>query len=56
MVAIDPTVTGQLGQAHPLAPHVGDFLTDLANAGVSGHTLRACSPPEAPCTSRIPPK
>jgi integrase/recombinase XerC/integrase/recombinase XerD len=39
MTAMDPAVTEQLGQAHPLARHIGDFLTDLANA--SAHTLRA---------------
>jgi integrase/recombinase XerC/integrase/recombinase XerD len=39
-MAMDP-VAEQLGRAHPLARHVGDFLTDLANAGASGHTLRA---------------
>jgi len=37
---MDP-VAEQLGRAHPLARHVGDFLTDLANANASGHTLRA---------------
>ena len=31
----------ELGQAHPLARHIGDFLTNLADAGASGHTLRA---------------
>jgi integrase/recombinase XerC/integrase/recombinase XerD len=34
-------VTEELGLACPLARYVGDFLTDLANAGASGHTLRA---------------
>jgi len=34
-------VAGQLELAHPLARHVGGFLTDLANANASGHTLRA---------------
>ncbi len=38
---MDPVVLQELGRAHPLARHVGDFLTDLANASVSGHTLRA---------------
>jgi len=32
MTAMDPAVTEQLGQAHPLARHIGDFLTGLANA------------------------
>jgi integrase/recombinase XerD len=41
MTAVDPAVTGQLGQAHPLARHIGDFLTGLANAGASAHALRA---------------
>ncbi len=41
MTTMDPAVTGELGQAHPLARHIGDFLTDLANAGASDHTLRA---------------
>src|SRR5712691_936521 len=41
MTAVDPVVLQELGRAHPLARHVGDFLTDLANASVSGHTLRA---------------
>ena len=36
----DGPVIEQLGRAQPLAWHVGDFLTDLANAGASGHTLR----------------
>ena len=31
----------ELGQAHPLARHIGNFLPDLANSGASGHTLRA---------------
>ena len=38
---MDPAVTGEPGQAPPLARHIGDFLTDLANAGAAGHTLRA---------------
>ena len=38
---MNQAVTEQPGQAHPLARHVGDFLTDLANANASGHTLRA---------------
>jgi hypothetical protein len=41
MAAMPPAVIGKLGQAHALARHIGDFLTDLANAGASGHTLRA---------------
>ncbi len=38
---MDPVVIEQLGIAHPLARHVGDFLADLANANASAHTLRA---------------
>lgn len=38
---MDQVVLQELGRAHPLARHVGDFLTDLANASASGHTLRA---------------
>jgi integrase/recombinase XerD len=33
--------TGQLGPEHPLARHLGDFLTDLSNANASGQTIRA---------------
>jgi integrase/recombinase XerD len=40
-MAIDPVVNEQLGREHPLARHLGDFLTDLANAGASGQTIRA---------------
>jgi len=36
--AVDPVIE-QLGQAHLLAWHIGDFLTDLANANASRHTL-----------------
>jgi hypothetical protein len=38
MAAMPPAAIGKLGQAHALARHIGDFLTDLANAGASGHT------------------
>jgi hypothetical protein len=38
---MDQVVIEELGQTHPLAWHIGDFLTDLANVGTSGHTLRA---------------
>ncbi|GLW06950.1 hypothetical protein Misp01_20800 [Microtetraspora sp. NBRC 13810] len=38
---IDPIIAEQLGRAHPLARHLDDFLTDLANAGTSPHTRRA---------------
>jgi hypothetical protein len=38
---VDPVVTGQLGSEHPLARHLGDFLTDLSNANASGQTVRA---------------
>ena len=41
MTAVDPMVIEELGSAHPLARHIGDFLTDLANAAASAHTLRA---------------
>jgi integrase/recombinase XerC/integrase/recombinase XerD len=39
--AMDPVVIEELGQVRPLSRHIGDFLSDLANAGASGHTLRA---------------
>ncbi|MFI6458715.1 site-specific integrase [Streptosporangium amethystogenes] len=38
---VDPVIAEQLGSAHPLAAHLDDFLTDLANAGKSAHTRRA---------------
>ncbi|MEV1245530.1 tyrosine-type recombinase/integrase [Nonomuraea sp. NPDC049750] len=38
---MDPVIVEQLGRAHPLAAHLNDFLTDLANAGASAHTRRA---------------
>ncbi|WP_206059134.1 site-specific integrase [Nonomuraea zeae] len=38
---MDPVIAEQLGRAHPLTRHLDDFLTDLANAGASPHTLRA---------------
>jgi hypothetical protein len=41
MTAVHPVVIEELGQAHPLARHVGDFLIDLANVGTSGPTLQA---------------
>ncbi|MGW5159738.1 site-specific integrase [Nonomuraea wenchangensis] len=37
----DPVIAEQLGRAHPLARHLDDFLTDLANAGKSAHIRRA---------------
>ncbi len=37
----DPAVIRQLGTAHPLARHLGDFLTDLGNANASAQTIRA---------------
>ena len=37
----DPAVIRQLGTAHPLARHLGDFLTDLGNANSSAQTIRA---------------
>jgi hypothetical protein len=30
-----------LGSAHPLAPALDDFLTDLRNGNTSAHTIRA---------------
>ncbi|WP_235031033.1 tyrosine-type recombinase/integrase [Nonomuraea solani] len=38
---MDPVIAEQLGRSHPLARHLDDFLTDLANAGKSAHTRRA---------------
>ncbi|WP_345580512.1 site-specific integrase [Nonomuraea rosea] len=38
---VDPVIAEQLGRSHPLAAHLDDFLTDLANAGKSAHTRRA---------------
>lgn len=38
---MDPVVAEQLGRTHPLARHLDDFLTGLANAGKSAHTRRA---------------
>jgi integrase/recombinase XerC/integrase/recombinase XerD len=38
---MDPVIAEQLGRAHPLARHLDDFLTDLANAGASAYTRRA---------------
>ncbi|MBT2225152.1 hypothetical protein [Nonomuraea sp. NEAU-A123] len=38
---MDPVIAEQLGRAHPLARHLDDFLTDLANFGASPHTRRA---------------
>jgi integrase/recombinase XerC/integrase/recombinase XerD len=38
---MDPVIAEQLGRTHPLARHLDDFLTDLANAGASVHTRRA---------------
>ncbi|MCP2353583.1 site-specific recombinase XerD [Nonomuraea thailandensis] len=38
---MDPIIAEQLGRTHPLAAHLDDFLTDLANAGRSAHTRRA---------------
>jgi integrase/recombinase XerD len=37
----DPAVIRQFRTAHPLARHLDDFLTDLANTNASAHTLRA---------------
>jgi integrase/recombinase XerD len=38
---MDPVLAEHLGREHPLARHIDDFLTDLANAGASPHTRRA---------------
>ncbi|MCG5213470.1 tyrosine-type recombinase/integrase [Streptosporangium soli] len=38
---VDPVIAEQLGSSHPLARHLDDFLTDLANAGRSAHTRRS---------------
>ncbi len=38
---MDSAVAEALGHHHPLARHIGDFLTDLSNANKSGHTVRA---------------
>lgn len=38
---MDPVVTARLGVEHPLARHLGAFLTDLANANASPQTIRA---------------
>ena len=38
---MDPVVRELLGPAHPLARHIGEFLTDLTNTNASRHTLRA---------------
>jgi integrase/recombinase XerC/integrase/recombinase XerD len=38
---VDSIIVEQLGRTHPLARHLDDFLTDLANAGASAHTRRA---------------
>jgi hypothetical protein len=35
---MDPVVRELLGPAHPLARHVGEFLTDLATTNASRHT------------------
>ncbi|SDH90860.1 Phage integrase family protein [Sinosporangium album] len=37
---MDPVLAEQLGRSHPLARHLNDFLTDLANAGVSIEAVR----------------
>lgn len=38
---MDPVVTERLGAEHPLALHIGEFLTDLSNANASAQTIRA---------------
>lgn len=39
--AVADAVRDVLGTTHPLARHIGDFLTDQKNAGRSEHTVRA---------------
>lgn len=39
--AVTDAVREALGTDHPLARHIGDFLTDQKNAGKSEHTVRA---------------
>ena len=39
--AVADAVRNTLGTSHPLSRHIGDFLTDLENAGKSAHTVRA---------------
>jgi integrase/recombinase XerD len=41
MVGVDPIVIERLGPEHPLTRHLGDFLTDLSNAGAPANTVRA---------------
>ncbi|MEW9551208.1 hypothetical protein [Nonomuraea sp. NPDC050783] len=41
---MDPVIVEQLGRSHPLARHLDDFLTDLANAGKSPPTTARSSP------------
>jgi integrase/recombinase XerD len=38
---VDRLVTERLGVDHPLARHIGAFLTDLSNANASSQTTRA---------------
>jgi integrase/recombinase XerD len=38
---VDRLVTERLGVDHPLARHIGAFLTDLSNANASSQTIRA---------------
>jgi integrase/recombinase XerD len=38
---MDPVIVEQLGREHPLARHLGDFLTDQKNANASANTVRA---------------
>jgi hypothetical protein len=46
---MDLVITVQLGRSHPLARHLDDFLTDLADAGASVHTRPARpQPPTSP--------
>ncbi|HEY0688225.1 MAG TPA: site-specific integrase [Kribbella sp.] len=38
---MNPVVIERLGLEHPLTRHLGDFLTDLSNAGAPANTVRA---------------
>jgi hypothetical protein len=51
MVGMDPVIREHLGPGHPLARHVEDFLTDLANTNASG---TPCAPTAGICCSSVP--
>jgi integrase len=38
---VDDVIPKHLGSAHPLAPALDEFLTDLRNGNASAHTIRA---------------